>query len=35
LKITEPVEAKIWQLALGHFGPQGLAELLRQANRTL
>jgi hypothetical protein len=35
LKIAAPVEARIWQLALAHFGPQGLAELLPQANRTL
>lgn len=35
MKITVPVEAQIWQLALGHFGPQGLAERLRQANEVL
>lgn len=30
-----PIEAQIWQLALGHFGPQGLAEQLRQSNQVL
>jgi hypothetical protein len=33
VKITVPVEAQIWQLALANFGPQGVAERLRLAKQ--
>jgi hypothetical protein len=35
LKITVPFEAAVWKMAYVHFGPEALAEELRQANHRL
>lgn len=34
MRITVPIEAQIWQLALGHFDAHGLTQRLRHAKQT-